>query len=137
MTLDVTGRFGLRVVEFEPGLDLPPELSTDLSTGVWLLTSIARPSRLYNQLICKGMQVLGHSLYPDHHRFSDSDLRSVGEAARKAGAGLVLTTAKDRVRIRQWPEILPLRTAELRLTLRSPDTLSALIEPLLEKAVAS
>jgi tetraacyldisaccharide 4'-kinase len=24
-TLDVTGRFGLQVVEFEPGLDLPPE----------------------------------------------------------------------------------------------------------------
>jgi len=130
-------QIGLPVVEFGPELELPPELSTDLSTKVWLLTSIARPSRLHNQLIHKGIHIVGHSLFADHHPFSDSDLRQVASAAEQAGARLVLTTAKDRVRIRQWPADLPLRTVELRLTVKSPEILRIVLEPLLEKAVAS
>lgn len=128
---------GLPVLRFETVMTLPPELSTDLSTSIWLLTSIARPSRLYNQLIHKGIHIVGHSLFADHHPFTDSDLRQVASAAEQAGAKLVLTTAKDRVRIRQWAAELPLRTVELRLAVKSPQILSALLEPLLEKAVAS
>lgn len=127
----------LPVVIFDSGLELPPELSTGLSTKVWLLTSIARPSRLYNQLIRKEIQVVGHSLYPDHFCFLDSDLQRVAAAAKQARAGVVITTAKDRVRIRRWISDLPLATVELRLTVKSPEILRGLMEPLLRKAVAS
>jgi tetraacyldisaccharide 4'-kinase len=129
-------RLGLPVLLFESELDLPPELSTDLSTKIWLLTSIARPTRLYNQLINKGIQVAGHSVFPDHCRFSEAELRGVAEAASRARAGLVLTTAKDRVRIPTWPSPLPLRLVNYRLIVKTPDILGALLEPVLEKAVA-
>jgi tetraacyldisaccharide-1-P 4'-kinase len=108
-----------------------------LSTKVWLLTSIARPSRVWNQLSRKEIQVVGHSLYRDHFRFTDLDLSRVAEAARQAGARAVITTAKDRVRIRRWVSDLPLITAELRLAVKSADVLSGLLELLLQSAVAS
>ena len=127
----------LPTVIFDSEIELPPELSTGLSTKVWLLTSIARPSRLYNKLIRKEIHIVGHSLYPDHCRFSDSDLHGVAEAAKQASAEVVLTTAKDRVRIRRWGSDLPLVTVELRLTVKSPEILRSLMEPLLREAVAS
>jgi tetraacyldisaccharide 4'-kinase len=127
----------LPVVIFDSELVLPPELSTDLSTKVWLLTSIARPSRLHNQLIRKEIRIVGHTFYPDHFRFADSDLRSVAEAAKHAEARMVLTTAKDGVRIRRWVSEMPLMTVGLHLTVKSPEILGRLLEPLLARAVAS
>ncbi len=43
--------------------------------------------------------------FPDHHRFTPGDLESVAQWAREAQADVVVTTAKDAVRLRpqDWP----------------------------------
>lgn len=129
-------RFGKPVIQFVPELTLPKELSTDLSTPVWLLTSIARPSRLLNQLINMKINIIGHSVFRDHHRFTDRDLRQSSDEAKRSGARIVLATQKDKVRISSWVSELPLSVVEYRLKMRTPEILLNLVEPIVGRAVA-
>jgi tetraacyldisaccharide 4'-kinase len=123
-------------IHFEPELTLPRELSTNLSTPVWLLTAIARPNRLYNQLVSMKINIVGHSVFRDHYRFTDADLLKCADEAKRSGAKLVLTTQKDRIRISRWLAEVPLVVAEYRLIVRNPDILHKLMEPIVGRAVA-
>jgi tetraacyldisaccharide 4'-kinase len=63
------------------------------------VAGIARPQRFFDDVAARGWQVAGTMTFPDHHQFSRSDMARVFEAARLAGAGTVLTTEKDAVRM--------------------------------------
>jgi tetraacyldisaccharide 4'-kinase len=43
--------------------------------------------------------VVGSKVFPDHHAYSADDVRAIFAEARAAGAGAVLTTEKDYVRL--------------------------------------
>lgn len=64
-----------------------------------LLTGIARPEPLVKHLQDSGIHIARHLKFPDHHRFSPSDLTRIIEAARAASC--VITTAKDFARLPQ------------------------------------
>ncbi len=69
----------------------------------FLLAAIARPERFEADVAACGVEVVGRSFFRDHHRFRPDELASVAERAREAGAGEVVTTAKDAVRLeRRW-----------------------------------
>jgi len=46
-----------------------------------------------------GWTVVGSKVFPDHHAYSADDVRAIFAEARAAGAGAVLTTEKDYVRL--------------------------------------
>lgn len=50
-------------------------------------------------LLCN---VKGFMEFPDHHRYTDSDIQSIVTAAFNAGSEILVTTEKDHVRITQW-----------------------------------
>jgi len=60
---------------------------------------IARPEQFFAGLEAKGVQVVCRRAFADHHRYSKRDVESLIESARKAGAGTVITTEKDLVRL--------------------------------------
>jgi tetraacyldisaccharide 4'-kinase len=75
----------------------------------FLLAAIARPERLERDVAGCGVAVVGRAFFRDHHRFRADDLVSVAERARAAGAGAIVTTAKDAVRLESVPALgLPL-----------------------------
>jgi tetraacyldisaccharide 4'-kinase len=65
----------------------------------FLLAAIARPDRFEAdaRTLCSG--VAGRKFSRDHHRWSDRELAKVAATAAAAGAGAILTTAKDAVRL--------------------------------------
>jgi tetraacyldisaccharide 4'-kinase len=65
----------------------------------FLLTGIARPERVATDLAAQGTTVTGHAAFPDHHRFRPGEIESILRQAEKSGAGAVVTTAKDAVRL--------------------------------------
>jgi len=69
------------------------------------VSAIARPERFAADLAAAGWQVVGELPFRDHHPFTRADLDRIARRAAAAGADLVLTTEKDRVRL------LPLRPA--------------------------
>jgi tetraacyldisaccharide-1-P 4'-kinase len=49
--------------------------------------------------MASGWDVVGTLAFRDHHRFTRADIIRVEREARKAAAAIVLTTAKDAVRL--------------------------------------
>lgn len=73
---------------------------TPASAGpVFVVAGIARPERLFADLAAAGWKVAGTMTFADHHRFRQADVTRVTAAARDAQTHVVVTTAKDAVRL--------------------------------------
>jgi tetraacyldisaccharide 4'-kinase len=87
---------------------------------------IARPEQFFDGLESAGMRIAARVAFPDHHRYTTSDLERLATAARQAGAEALLTTEKDLVRLgglsSALPEKLPLMTAHLRVEIEDEET---------------
>jgi tetraacyldisaccharide 4'-kinase len=66
---------------------------------VALLTGVARPASVRRTVEGLGGTVVAAAAFPDHHRFSSAEVEEVLRAADRAGAGWVVTTEKDAVRL--------------------------------------
>lgn len=67
---------------------------------------IGNPSAFVADLRDWGFQVVGHTFFPDHHRYNDNDIRGIERAARAAGADGVICTEKDSYNSRGvWSEM--------------------------------
>jgi len=66
---------------------------------VFAVAGIARPDRFFSDLTASGWNVVGALAFRDHHQFRRADLVRIEREARKAAAAIVLTTAKDAVRL--------------------------------------
>jgi tetraacyldisaccharide 4'-kinase len=64
------------------------------------LAGIARPERFFAALAAAGWRVAARLPFADHHRYSRADLVRLAATVRDTGAAVVLTTAKDAVRLR-------------------------------------
>ena len=68
---------------------------------------IARPEQFFQGLESAGMKLAKRFAFPDHYRFTVLDLDRIAVAARQAGASVLLTTEKDRVRMGIRADALP------------------------------
>jgi tetraacyldisaccharide 4'-kinase len=84
------------------------------------VAGIANPARFFADLRQAGWQVARELTYRDHHPYSRSDLRTIADAARAAGAQAVLTTEKDLVRLLPFRPF-PVPVAWVPLTLEMDD----------------
>jgi tetraacyldisaccharide 4'-kinase len=87
---------------------------------------IARPDQFFDGLETAGLRLVSRTAFPDHHSYTATDLDRLVAEARKTGAGTLLTTEKDRVRLGSLadslPESLPLKTAQLRIEIENEST---------------
>jgi tetraacyldisaccharide 4'-kinase len=95
--------------------------------GALLVAAIANPSRFQRDALARGIPVLGCEWFRDHHWFSSADWRACAEAARKAGADILLITEKDAARISRPPEF-PLAVAVQRTTIFEAERFEQRIE---------
>jgi tetraacyldisaccharide 4'-kinase len=65
---------------------------------VFAVAGIAKPHRLFETLASRGWRLGGTLVFRDHHRFSQSDVSRISQAARDAQTHIVITTSKDAVR---------------------------------------
>jgi tetraacyldisaccharide 4'-kinase len=70
-----------------------------VGSRVFAVAGIARPERFFSDLTASGWDVVGSIAFRDHHHFTRADLIRIEREARKAAAAIVLTTAKDAVRL--------------------------------------
>jgi len=66
---------------------------------VFAVAAIARPQRFFDDLTAAGWRLNGTLTFPDHHRFTQADVNRVLAAVRAAQTHVVITTAKDLVRL--------------------------------------
>jgi tetraacyldisaccharide 4'-kinase len=68
---------------------------------------IARPDQFFAGLERAGIRLAARFAFPDHHRYTKTDLDRIASEAQKAGATTLLTTEKDRVRFGELAVSLP------------------------------
>ena len=87
-------RVGMR----KPVFRLCRELALPAINGAaFAFCGIAHPDEFFRQLRARGVELAGTMAYRDHHRFADADVAAIAAAVR--GAGAVLTTEKDLIRL--------------------------------------
>jgi tetraacyldisaccharide 4'-kinase len=74
----------------------PVELTFGTALAV---AGIAHPQRFFSDLRAKGWPIARELSFRDHHSYSRRDVDRIFRAARDEGAGLVVTTEKDLVRL--------------------------------------
>src|SRR5262249_47782883 len=77
----------------------PVPVETLRGRSVLAFAGIAAPERLGETLAAQGAIVRDTVAFPDHHGYGAGDLEAVTRRARAVGAGLVVTTEKDAVRL--------------------------------------
>jgi tetraacyldisaccharide 4'-kinase len=79
------------------------------------VAAIARPKRFYDALRRHGYEVVSEFTFPDHHWFTDAEVKEIEIGARRRGASAIVTTAKDAVRLERHHGVLTLPWAILPL----------------------
>jgi tetraacyldisaccharide 4'-kinase len=71
------------------------------SQRVVAFCGIARPEQFFAGLTREGFNVAASRAFPDHHFFTPAEMAMLHKLAESTGAGSLLTTAKDLVRLRE------------------------------------
>lgn len=66
---------------------------------VWLFSGIGNPGAFENSLAATGARICGHTIFPDHHPYTEHDIESLNVILNENRAELLLTTAKDAVKL--------------------------------------
>jgi len=87
-------------------------------------TGIARPQRFLDDLQSAGLVILESRLYPDHHRFDETDAQAILATGQP-----VVVTGKDAVKLKPlWPAGTPLWVLQ-----QQPDEAADLLENILSR----
>ncbi len=93
----------LRVVFQPTSLRSPDGRSMALSEAAtrpaYLMAGIGNPDAFQTTAVKAGMRVAGTSWFPDHHHYSDEDLKQVRQKAAASGDASIVATLKDLVKL--------------------------------------
>lgn len=68
---------------------------------VAIVSGIGNPNAFRETVASTGCVIASETIYPDHHLYTDTDLRQLGTLATEKTVDLIVTTAKDLVKIRE------------------------------------
>ncbi len=88
----------LRGISLTKGEPLFPLFSL-LDLKAVIFSGIARPEGFFNDLEKAGLRICDSLSFPDHHRYTTGDFSKIFGSASKFGAEVIITTAKDAIRI--------------------------------------
>ncbi len=104
---------------------------------VFAVSAIARPERFTQSLMATGWNVGGSMAFGDHHRFTRADLERVAASAAASGARIIVTTAKDAMRLlvhRPFPFTLPIAYVPLSVSVEPRDAFESWLRERLAQA---
>ncbi len=78
--------------------------------------ALGNPDNFYNQLRHENFNLIVTKSFPDHHLYTQGDIRNLEKEAIETGAEVLLTTAKDAVKLTHLKFNLPCYVAENGLT---------------------
>lgn len=67
--------------------------------AVWLVSGIGNPSSFESLVKQAGYSMRGHSIFEDHHDYSQADVQNILSDLKKAQVNKVLTTSKDLTKL--------------------------------------
>ena len=123
----VTNLSGTRILATNANAPLDPK-----AHPIAGFCAIGNPESFFALLQREGFQLKYQRPFRDHHRFNQADVAKVEVAARKAGAELLITTAKDAVKLRQLKLEMPCYIAEIAMDIESTEEFRRLLTKTVE-----
>jgi tetraacyldisaccharide 4'-kinase len=102
----------------------PGDLAALAGRAVMAVAGIARPERLVATLRQLGASVDGLVRFPDHHAYTERDLREIAAAA---GGRMIVTTEKDLVKLERFPAADAFTALQVSLEVENADALVTLL----------
>ena len=87
------------------------------SVSGFAFCAIGNPAAFFRQLETANIQVGGTKTFRDHHRFTRSDVAELEREAMQSGCDVLITTAKDAVRLTGLVPTMPCYVAETEMEL--------------------
>jgi len=83
------------------------ELPLERLSGIraFAFCGIGNPGSFQRELRLRCGTLVGNRWFADHHAYTPADLHAVQDAARKAGADILITTEKDWVKLAELPPV--------------------------------
>jgi tetraacyldisaccharide 4'-kinase len=123
----LTEREKFNANEFEPEtLNLKPE--TQKATA---FCALGNPDNFFEQLKRENLDIASTRKFPDHHRYKQSDIEKIENQAKQSGAEILLTTAKDAVKLNDLKFEMPCFVVESKLIFDDEKKLRELIQAVL------
>jgi tetraacyldisaccharide 4'-kinase len=98
------------------------------ASGVVAFCGLGNPDSFFSLLRRSGYQLTQTRVYRDHYRYLQTDVDQIEQAARRHGAQVLLTTAKDEVKLRSLKFELPCYSADIEIEIEDENNFRTLIE---------
>ena len=85
------------------------------SQDVYLFSALGDNEGFKKSISKIGCNIVGHQIYPDHHRYKDCDLKNIQELAVKNKAKFIITTEKDMVKIKGFKTSIDVYAVQIAL----------------------
>ncbi len=95
--------------------------------------ALGNPANFFEQLRRENFRLAATRQFPDHHRYAQSDITKLEAEARQTGAGALLTTAKDAVKLADLKFELPCYVVETELVFDDEKKLREIIRAVFTK----
>ncbi len=96
-------------------------------TRVGAFCAVGNPGSFLNMLRQAGYELAADRAFPDHHVYSQEEIDAVSRAARDAGAEVLVTTAKDAVKLRTLSFSIPCYVVEIEIAIDDQKAFSRLV----------
>ncbi|MCY7375301.1 MAG: tetraacyldisaccharide 4'-kinase, partial [Pyrinomonadaceae bacterium] len=77
--------------------------------------ALGNPNNFFDQLRQENFDLISTRAFPDHHFYTARDIADLTEKARKDGAEIFLTTAKDAVKLKNLDFKMPCLVVETEM----------------------
>jgi len=88
---------------------------------------LGNPENFYSLLRRDGLSLSGTRSFPDHHKYSQSDVTQMESAARASSASIFVTTAKDAVKLLDLQFEFPCYVVKIEVEIDEPEAFAAIL----------
>ena len=122
---------GLRAINAAPK---KVSVAETKNSEVTAFCGIGNPESFFAQLRSAGYQLAATEIFRDHHVYTQGDIDRLVRESSASGARILLTTAKDEVKLRSLRLDLPCYAVEIGIEIEEEDQFRTLIEKALSEA---
>jgi tetraacyldisaccharide 4'-kinase len=98
-----------------------------VNTTAFAFCGIGNPAAFFSQLKKDNFPVSGARSFADHYKYRPKDIAAIAKAAESSGAGYLLTTAKDAVKLAGLEIGMPCLVLETSVVIDDDEKFSALL----------
>ncbi len=119
------------LVELKDFLKIPNPKSQIPNPKSFAFCALGNPDNFFEQLKRENFELAETQKFPDHHRYTQSDIANLETKAKQTGAEILLTTAKDAVKLTDLKFEMPCFVVESKLVFDDEKKLRELISAVL------